>query len=235
MAQFGVPELAAVGGPFVVANSEEAERLAFSDLMRDYYDRLAKTAGIRVIALNWFDGARHMVGKAPYPKPSDLKGVKMRVAPVETWLKTFEPMGVVATTIEAAEAYTALSQGVVTAAESPLTGIADKKWHEPAKHITLTGHFNLFLGWVMSENVFQSLSEEDQAILMEEFRKGGQELTAKSEALQEEIRTDFEAQGVQFHTPDLEAYREVTSGFWTSFPDWQEGLYDKIRAAATGQ
>ena len=235
MAQFGVPELAAVDGPFVVASNEEAERLAFSDLMQGYYDRLAETGGIRVLALNWLDGARHMVGTAPYPSPSDLEGVKMRVPPVETWLRTFEPMGVVATTVEAAEAYTALSQGVVTAAESPLTGIADKKWHEPAKHITLTSHFNLFIGWVMSEAVFQSLKECDRAILLEEFRRGGQELTRNSEELQAEIRADFEAEGVTFHEPDLDAYREVTAGFWTSFPDWPEGLYENIRAAATGE
>ena len=235
MAQFGVPELAAIDGPFVVDNNEEAERLAFSDLMQLYYDRLAEKAKIRVVALNWFDGARHMVGTAPYPKPSDLKGVKMRVPPVKTWLKTFEPMGVVATTVEAAEVYTALSQGVVTAAESPLTGIADKYWQEPAKHITLTGHFNLFVGWVMSEKIFQSLSKEDQAIVMEEFRKGGQELAAKSDALNNKIRADFEKQGVKFHDADLKAYREVASGFWASFPEWPEGLYDKIRAAETGQ
>jgi len=235
MAQFGVPELAAVDGPFVVGNNEEAERLAFSGLMQSYYSRLAEKAGIRVLALNWFDGARHMVGTAPYPKPSDLKGVKMRVPPVKTWLKTFEPMGVIATTVEAAEVYIALSQGVVTAAESPLTGIADKHWQEPAKHITLTGHYNLFVGWVMSEKVYQSLGKEHQAILMEEFRKGGQELAAKSEALNNKIRATFEGQGVKFHNADLKAYREATSGFWTSFPEWPEGLYDKIRAAATGR
>ena len=235
MAQFGVPELAAVDGPFVVSNNEEAERLAFSDMMLGYYERLAEVSGIRVVALNWFDGARHLVGTAPYPHPSDLAGVKMRVPPVETWLKTFEPTGVIATTVEAAEAYTALSQGVVTAAESPLTGIVDKNWHEPAKHITLTGHFNLFIGWVMSEEVFRSLSEEDQTILMEQFRSGGRELTAKSEALQRDIRAEFESQGVQFHEADLDAYREATSSFWTSFPDWPDGLYGDIRAAATGQ
>lgn len=234
MAQFGVPELAAVEGPFVVGDNAEAERLAFSDLMRGYYDRLAEASGLRVLALNWFDGARHVLGTAPYPNPSDLEGVKMRVPPVETWLKTFEPIGVVATTVEAAEAYTALSQGVVTAAESPLTGIADKKWHEPAKHITLTSHFNLFTGWVMSEAVFESISEGDRAILMEEFRKGGQELTAKSEALQSEIRTAFEAAGVTFHDADLDAYRQATASFWTSFPNWPDGLYDNIRAAASG-
>jgi TRAP-type C4-dicarboxylate transport system substrate-binding protein len=235
MAGFGVPELAVVEGPFVVAGNEEAERLAFSDLMQGYYDQLAEKAGIRVLALNWLDGARHMIGSAPYPSPSDLKGVKMRVPPVETRIKTFEPIGVVPTTVEAAEAYSALSQGVVSAAESPLTGIRASKWHEVAPHITLTGHFNLFTGWVMSEATFQSLSEEDRAILLEEFRKGGQELTQMSEELADEIRAEFEAQGVTFHDADLDAYREATSSFYTSFPNWPEGLYEQVRAAATGE
>jgi len=235
MARYGVPELAVVEGPFVVADNEEGERLAFSPLMQGYYDRLAATAGVRVLALNWFDGARHMIGSAPYPSPSDLQGVKMRVPPVETWIRTFEPLGVVATTVEAAEAYSALAQGVVTAAESPLMGLRASRWYEVAKHITLTGHFNLFTGWVMSETVFQSLSSGDRAILMEEFRKGGQELTATSEAMAGTVRAEFEAAGVTFHDADLDAYRAATAGFYTAFPDWPAGLFEQVRAAATGQ
>lgn len=231
MSQFGVPELAAVEGPFVVANAEEGENLAFSELMNGYYETLAETSGIRVLALNWFDGARHMIGSEPYPTPSDLKGVKMRVPPVETWLNTFEPLGVVATTVEAAETYSALAQGVVTAAEAPVTGLRASKWFEVAQEITLTGHFNLFLGWVTSEAVMQSLSDEDRTILMEEFRRGGHELTQQSIEQESAIRAEFEAAGVTFHEADLPAYRAATASFWSSWPD---GFYDEIRAAASG-
>ncbi|MEZ5737808.1 MAG: TRAP transporter substrate-binding protein DctP [Novosphingobium sp.] len=234
LSSFGVPELSIVEGPFVVSNTDEAETLAFSELMQGYYERLAEASGIRVIALNWFDGPRHMIGNAGYPSPEDMKGVRMRVPPVETWLKTFEPLGVVATTVEAAEVYLALSQGVVTAAESPLTGLRASKWPEVAKEITLTGHFNLFTGWVMSDAAFQQLSEGDRAILLEEFRKGGQDLTAISADLEAEIRKEFEASGVTFHEADLDAYRKATASFYTSFPNWPEGLYDQVRAAATG-
>jgi TRAP-type C4-dicarboxylate transport system substrate-binding protein len=231
LSQFGVPELAAVEGPFIVGSAEEAERLANSDLMQGYYEQLAQTAGLRVLALNWFDGARHMIGTEPYVSPSDLKGVKMRVPPLETWLNTFEPMGVVATTVEAAEAYSALSQGVVTAGESPLTGLRANRWYEVVKEITLTGHFNLFLGWITSEKAFQALSEGDRAIIIEEFRRGGQQLTEQSIAQENEIRQEFEAAGVTFHDPDLEAYRAATASFFEGLP---EGLFDKIRAAAAG-
>lgn len=235
LAGFGVPELSIVEGPFIVENNEEAERLAFSEIMTGYYDNLADAAGIRVVALNWFDGPRHMIGTDGYSDPAALLGVRMRVPPVETWIKTFEPLGVIPTTVEAAEVYSALSQGVVSAAESPLTGLRASGWQEVVKHITLTGHFNLFTGWVMSDATYQALSEEDRAILMEEFRVGGQELSALSAELEGEIRAEFEEQGVTFHDADVEAYREKTASFYASFPQWPDGLYDQIRAAATGE
>jgi TRAP-type transport system periplasmic protein len=235
MASFGVPELAIVEGPFIISSNEEGDRLAFSSLMQGYYDQLAAKSGIRILALNWFDGPRHMIGTAPYPKPGDLKGVLMRVPPVETWIKTFEPLGVVATTVEAAEVYSALAQGVVKAAESPLTGLRASKWYEVAKHITLTGHFNLFTGWVMSEGAFRKLSDGDRAILLEEFRKGGQELSNLSAERGAQIRKEFEAAGVTFHDADIPAYRQATASFYRSFPKWPDGLYDKVRAAVTGR
>lgn len=235
LSQFGVPELAVVEGPFVVENNEEANRLALSPLMQGYYDQLAENAGLRVLAINWFDGARHMIGNAPYPHPDDLQRVLMRVPPVETWIKTFEPLGVVATTVEAAEVYSALSQGVVTAAEAPLTGLRASRWYEVANHITLTGHLNLFTGWVISDAVFQSLPEADRAILLEEFQKGGEEITQLSEDLATEIRAEFEAAGVTFHEADVAAYREATAGFYSSFPNWREGLIEEVRAAARGE
>lgn len=232
MSQFGVPELASVEGPFAISGAEEGETLAFSPLMQGYYDTLAESSGIRVLALNWFDGARHMIGTDAYAEPEALEGVRMRVPPVETWLKTFEPLGVVATTVEAAETYSALAQGVVTAAEAPITGLQASKWYEPAKEITLTGHFNLFLGWVTSEAVMQSIPEADRTIVMEEFRKGGQDLTQQSIDKEAAIKAEFEAAGVTFHEANLEAYREATSSFWDS---WPEGTYEAIRAAATGE
>lgn len=230
MSQFGAPELAAVDGPFVVDSADEGEQLAFSDLMTGYYDKVAETSAVRVLALNWFDGPRHMIGSEAFPQPADLQGVNMRVPAVETWLNTFEPLGVVATTVEAAETYSALAQGVVTAAEAPLTGLRASRWYENAKQVTLTGHFNLFLGWVTSEAALASLSDVDQAIMMEEFRKGGQELTAQSVALDQEIIKEFETAGVTFHDADRQAYRDATSDFWSNWPD---GLYDQIRSAAT--
>jgi TRAP-type C4-dicarboxylate transport system substrate-binding protein len=78
------------------------------------------------------------------------------------------------------------------------------------------------------------MSDEDRGILLEEFRQGGRDLTKVSADLEKEIREEFEKQGVTFHEADIEAYRQATASFYTSFPNWPEGLYDQVRAAATG-
>lgn len=234
MADFGVPEFSILEGPFLTENNEEAERLANSSLLQDLYEKLAENGGIRVLAINWFDGARHMIGSKAYPEPADLKGVLMRVPPVETWIKTFDPLQVVATTVEAGEVYSALSQGVVTAAEAPLTGLRASRWYEPVKHITTTGHFNLFTGWVMSEDIFNKLDKADQEIMLDEFKKGGRELTKYSEDLASTIRQELEAEGVTFHDANIDAYRQATADFYINFSDWSEEVYKNMRAAATG-
>ena len=34
-----------------------------------------------------------------------------------------------------------------------------------------------------------------------------------------------------FHNADVEAYRKATAGFYSSFPKWPAGLYDKVGTA----
>lgn len=233
MASFGVPELSILGGPFLIDSIEEGYKLHESALVQGWFDRLAEGAGIRVLGLNWFGGARHVVGAAPYPKPSDLAGVKIRVPPVETWRKTFEPTGAICVTVEAAETYSALSQGVVDAAESPIMSLESNLWTEVAPHVTLTGHFELFTGWVMSGGTYDALSAEDRAIVKEEFVKGGLDNSNATATRIAAARARMEALGVTFTEADLDAYRQATRSFYDSFPAWPDGLYDQVRAAVT--
>ena len=87
----------------------------------------------------------------------------------------------------------------------------------------------------MSEGSFKKLSDGDRAILLDEFRKGGQDLSNLSAERAAQIRKEFEAAGVTFHDADIAAYRQATASFYRSFPKWPDGLYDKVRAAATAR
>jgi TRAP-type transport system periplasmic protein len=234
LAPFGVPELNVLGGPFLVEDIEEAFRLHDSDLMSEWSERLAQQGAIRNLALNWLPGARHIVGHNAYPEPEDLRGVAIRVPPIETWRRTFLPLGAIPTTVEFAEVYSALSQGVVDAAENSLMGIASQNWHEVAKEVTLTGHFMAFSGWVISEAAFAEMSAEEQAIMKEEFRAGGVEYARALDADIADTMAALEAQGVNITQANTEAYRQATASFYEAFPEWPEGLFERVRAAAAG-
>ena len=87
------------------------------------------------------------------------------------WVETFKSMGAVPTPLQWAEVYQGLSQGVVDAAEAPLSTLLGSKLYEVKKVITLTGHFKAVIGLAIGEHFFQSLPKDIQQIL----RRGGGE------------------------------------------------------------
>lgn len=227
LAQFDAPDLGILGGPFLFESVENAQTFAESDVMDELTAPLADS-NLHVVALNWFDGARHIFGHEAYPEPADLQGVKIRTPPADTWVRTFELLGAVPTPVAAGETYSALEQGVVEAAEGPINGTAANKWEEQAKELTLTSHFLLFLGFAMSEDVYQSLSAEHQQILTDAFIEGGKTATAEHAATTQDTLKDMESRGVTVHEANLAAYQELTKPFYDKY---QAGLLDKVRDA----
>jgi TRAP-type C4-dicarboxylate transport system substrate-binding protein len=226
LAGLGNDDLSILGGPFLFENAEQAATFSTSDVMQEMADTLATEGGVRILALNWLDGPRHLFGQEAYPEPEDLKGVKLRTPPIETWDRTFKPLGAVTTTVDSTEVYSALEQGVVEAAEGPINGTADQKWQEVAPVVTLTQHFRTFIGYAMGEGVFQDLSAEHQDLLIEEFTAGGQRAMAGWEEATDKNLELFEEQGVEVHEADIPAYQEATEGFYESYGDLLQRVRD---------
>lgn len=228
LSNLGNPDLSILGGPFLFENAEQAQNFAKSDLFQEMSETLAEEGGMRILALNWLDGPRHIFGEAAYPSPDDLDGVKLRTPPIETWDRTFQPLGVVTTTIENTEAYSALEQGVVEAAEGPINGTMALKWHEVAPELTLTGHFRTFLGYAIGEQTFQKLTPELQELLIEEFTAGGDRATEGFAEVTDSNLELMKEQGVTVHEADIPAYQRATAGFYEPYGD----LLQQVRDAA---
>jgi TRAP-type C4-dicarboxylate transport system substrate-binding protein len=229
LAALGAKNLDILSGPFLFESTEQAQTFHDSELFAELGDELIDEAGVRILGLNYFIGTRNILGKNAYPNPSDMVGVKLRTPPIETWTRTFELVGAVPTTVEYTEAYSALQQGVVDAAESDINSFLDQKWYETVKNLTMTHHFQLFLGFAIGEAGFQKLPADYQTILIEEFRQGGIDST-KASAEQEGATKKFLLEnGVTITEADLGAYRSATAPFYDAYP---EGFLAKVRAAA---
>lgn len=227
--EFGVPDLGILTGPFLLDDPDQWRPLTDSDLVQELLNELTQDSGLRVLDLGWYVGERHVMGNAAYPTAADMQGVRIRIPPLPAWVTTFEALEASAATIDFAEVYSALSQGVVDAVEAPLSTLLASSFQEVSDQITLTAHFRQFQGFAMSDEVFTSLPQEYQDVLLEEFRAGGDEATAMEIAGQDTARAELEAAGVTFSEADTESYREATQSFYTSFPDWTDGLYEDVQ------
>lgn len=231
LATAGVPSFSVLNGPFLTATLEEAQKLEASDVVGSMEDDLAEKGNLRVLALNWFDSPRSILGHKGYAKPEDLVGTKMRVPEAPAYLRTFELLKSPPMALPFSELYLALQQGVVDAAEGGIDGMANANLMEVADTVTVTNHFRIFYGFVMSEDLFAALPEPCQKVMSEAFAAEGASYSAQMDGITAKRVEDLKAKGIKFVAADQDAYRKATQAFYTMFPEWPAGLVDQVRAA----
>ncbi len=225
-ANFGV-----LNGPFLFREWDQAKRLVNGPLVKEWAEVMRKEKGMRLLALNWYFGPRHIIAHLPMRNPEEMKGKKVRVPPNIMWKETIQAMGGAPTPLEWAEVYTGLAQKVVDAAEAPLSTLLGTRLYEVAKVITLTGHFKAITGMVIGEKFFQSLSPNVQKILEEEAVRAGDEMSAMTIAKQDEFMKALKEKGITFYQGDAAAFEKATQVVYTKFPAWTPGIYEKVKAA----
>ena len=227
-----VPDLSILDGPYLFHSMADYRKLVKSDWFKSVSDRLEKEAGLKLLAANWLFGVRHVLTDKPIRTPDDIKGLKIRIPPLEMWVETFKALEANAQTINFGEAYTALTSGVVDAVESPLESLYAAKFYEVKKVVSMTGHFTNWIAPIMSAKVFASLSPEDQKILLEEAEIGGEIITALALDREQTFREKLQAAGVTFvDDVDRAAFAEKTKAVYGQIKQWTPGLYDTVQAA----
>ncbi len=227
-----VPDLAVLDGPYLYDDFLDYRTLIKSDWFKLLSKQLEEKGKLKLLAANWLFGVRHFITDRPIRSPDDLKGLKMRIPPVPMWVETFKALEANAQAINWGEVYTALSSGVVEAVEAPLESIWAAKFYEVKKVISMTGHFTNWISPIMSADVFNSLSPEDQAILLEEAEIAGEIITALALDREQGFRDKLEGQGVTFVTDvDRDAFAKKSKITYSQITYFSPGLYDTVRAA----
>lgn len=110
---------------------------------------------------------RHFFTNKEIKSVEDYKGLKMRAMNSPVHLDTFTAMGMNPTPVPFPEIYTMMQQGAIDGWDSDIIGIVTGGFYEVVKYCTISGHFNNSVMINMSNNAFNSLSPEDQALVME--------------------------------------------------------------------
>jgi tripartite ATP-independent transporter DctP family solute receptor len=223
-----VPDYSIMNGPFLYKDYKGIQKLAASSWHQEMVKQAAEK-GIKVLAMDWYFGSRHIISGKVIRTPADLKGMKVRVPPNKVWIETIKSMGGSPTVLQWSEVYSGLAQGVVDAAEAPLSSLYGSKLYESRKNIALTGHFKAIVGLEMSQKLFDSLSKAQQEIILDEVKKHGIKATERVANSEIEWRKKLESVGVVFNEVDVAAFEKACESFYKQFPEWSPGLYERIR------
>ncbi|MEA5012284.1 MAG: C4-dicarboxylate TRAP transporter substrate-binding protein [Angelakisella sp.] len=229
MADF-VPDYNALLGPMLYDSQDEFCKMAQSDFAKSLNAK-AEENGVKVLALDYCFGMRQLgTSKKPVKTLADLKNVKIRIPKSQLWADTFMALGANPVAMGWGEIYNAIQQGVVEGCESSIGDLYSSQFAEVLKYVTYTNHFVGSGAVMMSNDVFKSLTPEQQQIIQEEFTAGAIYNNKLSDEVEAEAKKAMEDAGVEFIEIDTTEFKEASKKFYDTFPGLTPGVYDTMMA-----
>lgn len=126
--------------PYLFRDEPHLQRFVDGPVGQKLAEEFEKATNTKLLAY-WANGVRHtFLPKKAITGPDDFKGVKVRVMNNEVYIGLFNALGAMPTPMAYGEVYTALSTGVIDAAENDTSGYLAMKFYEPAKYFSMTNH-----------------------------------------------------------------------------------------------
>jgi TRAP-type transport system periplasmic protein len=224
--------------PYLFKSAEWAERILNNDEFKAIYNKVAETAGVRVVGAWGQRSPRALqTTKGPITEPEQIKGLRLRVPPILMLKATFEKLGAQITPMGMLDIYNALSRGAVDGQDNGFDLSIPARFHEVAKYWSATDHAIELVGFFSSERFWKSLSAEDRAIIEKAGKAAGEVTTELTRKLDAEGAEILKAAGVTFTIPNRDAFRAALAGIEKEFDGkvWPAGMVDRIRKMQEGQ
>lgn len=228
----GIQDFGVLFAPYLFEGWEDVEKVVDSEWFAGKSEELEQNIGLKILT-TWRYGIRHTITKKPVNAVSDLKGKKVRVPNQTILIKVFESLGATPTPMAMSDIYTALQQGTIDGAENPLPVILNGAYQEVAKNLVLDAHTYDMTCWIMGADFYNTLTPEQQQILMECGDEAGVFNSEQIEKADEDALEALKAAGVTVSELTPEDFQVAGETFYED-PEikamWSEGLIDEIKA-----
>lgn len=183
--------------PFIFKDIETAHEVLDGEFGQELLKGLEENGliGLSYGELGW----RHLANnKGEIVAPEDVDGLKIRTMEVPMHIAYWKEVGANPTPLAFTEVFTGLSQGVVDGVENTLGLIHSGKFHEVSNYITTTGHIYDPEIYIVNQDFFNGLSEEDQEIIQTSMVDSKDYLRDLNSDLDEELTKELEEEGAVF-------------------------------------
>ena len=225
-----VPATNVLSLPFIFQDVDQMHKVMDGEIGERFSDALAEEG---LVALSWFDsGSRsfYTTSKA-IQTPDDVKGMKFRVMNNDLYVDMVDQLGGNATPMAYGEVYQSLKTGVIDGAENNYPSYDSSNHFEVAPYYSITNHLIIPECLCVSVDTWDSLSEEDQAIVKEAAVAAAKEQRALWAEREKASRAKVEAAGSQINeVQDPKAFQDKMGPVYEKFieanPDLEKLIKD---------
>ncbi len=232
-----VKDFAILNWGFTFDNNDHVQRFFNSDAFTALSDELADKAGIKILGIAPTQ-QRILFSSKPVHSLADLKGLKMRVPDIRTYMLLWQTFETNPNRVAWGEVYLGMKTGLLEAAEGPVGAAYGAKFHESGPYVTMTNHLVSTYQVSMNNELFEKQTPEIQKILLEAGQEAADYARKIAEEGTSEVLEKMKVEGATLYelTPDARAemVKRSTSAVGTMENDgeWSKGLWQAVRNLA---
>lgn len=224
------PEVSPTVIPFIYPNIEEVYKAWEGELGDMMKEKIMERGNMMIVGLQR-RGARHLTANKKIETPEDLKGLKLRVPEIPTWVKIWKAVGAQPTPVAWPEVYSALQTGVVDGQENPYSNIYAAKLFEVQDYVMETGHLQNVFHWAMSLPIYKKLTPYQQQIVLTSAKEAAEYGDKITQEKLNDFKAKVKAEGMEIVKVDTSLFREKAKPVIKEMAqkDWDPKVWDYIK------
>lgn len=220
--------------PFLFRDTEHLHKVMDSEVGQILKDVVSRKG---IVALDYWDAGfkQFSTNKKPIVLPEDAKGQKMRIMSSKVLEEQTKAIGAIPQVLPFGEVYSALSTGVVDAAENPLSNLYNSKFYEVQRSITLSNHGYLGYLVVVSDGFWKQLSDDLKEIFKQALHEATEferkESEKEEKVLLEKLKKDdiSKTEVITLAPEQVSVWKETMQAIYPKFYDIvSQDLIEKI-------
>jgi len=228
-----VDEMNVFSLPFVFRNVEHMHQVIDGEIGDELLAAITNSPTSGLVGLAWMDaGARNFYnGKHEVTDVAGMSGLKIRTMGNPMFVEMVNALGGNGVMMGYDQLVNALQTGVVDGAENNYPSYANGQHYRYAKYYTLSEHLILPELLLFSRKVWDTLSPEDQALIMQFAKEAQQEERALWAAEEQKALETMKAEGVVIsEIADKQAFQDAMKPVWDKYGAKYAVLIERIQA-----
>src|SRR5450631_2336456 len=217
-----IDELNVFNMPYLFRSTAHMQKVIDGPIGQELMDKVTNNPKAGLVALCWMDaGARSLYDtKKAIKSIDDLKGMKFRVMGNPMFVDMMNALGGNGVSMGYDQVFSALQTGVVDGAENNPPSFVFDNHYQVAKFYTVDEHLIVPEMVVFSKKIWDTMSKEDQALLVKFSKEAQQEERKLWDVYEKQAMDKAKAAGIQIievSAADKKAFQDAVKPVWDKY------------------